>query len=700
MNYTPSYKFRLFPAICDPNVLAMTTVDVNANVMPTEYSSQFAGNGGTNAYHTLDKVSFLPSDIASTPISIFQNGWITPPQGSQFASPGFYKDPAGVLHLEGVLSSGTVGSIAFSLSSNNHNTDYRYSFLVYSILATGRIDIDIDGTVIVVQGINTQVSLDGICLPIGATWIAATLTNGWLQYGSPYAPAGYWKNTDGVVYLRGVVKSGPVTGSAAKSPGWTPRSAANAAIFTLPVGYRPDKGLVIPVISNNTVGRIDINTDGTVVAAVGNNISFSLDGISFPAFGSAVYVPPIYLNGWMTYNDYYSTAGYYRDNSGIVRVRGMIKSGTSGASAFATKNTYVDPSLPVGMDDFANDVNDTMAELNVVRQRRSIAPATFTPPAPAVGTVKVEKQHIFDLRAGTTGVVNYSAAVGSSGANPFWFSDPTLPDPTKILSRHLTEVRQVVDDTVNGARCSDCSSVCGVSCSANCISAGCTGGCSTVCATTCGGTCADACIATCSVVCTGNCANNCTGSCGVGCLGSCASACGGSCGSACAGGCSSACSSNSCQSSCSNGGCERSCSGYCNGYAPNTGCNGSCNTACSTGCGGQCYSACTVGCGGACNGGCTRCTNDCSNACKGTCAVGCTVVCSGICSGVCSTSTCISQCGSAGCGAACMQNCSSASCSTNCSGTCQAACYTTCVSSCSLGCSNTARLGGDASGRP
>ena len=73
----------------------------------------------------------------------------------------------------------------------------------------------------------------------------------------------------GVVHLRGLVKSGTV----------------GLAIFNLPEGYRPSAREAIATISNGAIGRCDIKTSGNVIAYIGNNAWFSLDGITFRADG-------------------------------------------------------------------------------------------------------------------------------------------------------------------------------------------------------------------------------------------------------------------------------------------------------------------------------------------------------------------------------------------------------------------------------
>lgn len=98
-------------------------------------------------------------------------------------------------------------------------------------------------------------------------WQAVTYQNSWVTYDVTYPPAGYYKDSLGVVHLRGMVKSGTI----------------NTSIFTLPVGYRPAFRLLFVNISASALGRLDINTSGTVVQVTGTNTWVSLEGIAFRA---------------------------------------------------------------------------------------------------------------------------------------------------------------------------------------------------------------------------------------------------------------------------------------------------------------------------------------------------------------------------------------------------------------------------------
>lgn len=100
-------------------------------------------------------------------------------------------------------------------------------------------------------------------------WRAVSFLNGWTNYGGSYNPAGYFKDNMGMVHLRGLVKSGAI-----------PKH-----IFILPTGFRPQYRELQPVQTNsNTIGRVDVLTDGRVHVTAGNAGWLSLDGITFRAY--------------------------------------------------------------------------------------------------------------------------------------------------------------------------------------------------------------------------------------------------------------------------------------------------------------------------------------------------------------------------------------------------------------------------------
>lgn len=109
-------------------------------------------------------------------------------------------------------------------------------------------------------------------------WTSPTLQSEWVVYDSTYNQPGYYMDKNGVVHLRGLVKNGIIS----------------SAIFTLPLGYRPDyRELHAVQTYNNTIGRCDILPTGRVIAQSGSNLWFSLDGITFRGKKVAIIPTPI-----------------------------------------------------------------------------------------------------------------------------------------------------------------------------------------------------------------------------------------------------------------------------------------------------------------------------------------------------------------------------------------------------------------------
>lgn len=99
---------------------------------------------------------------------------------------------------------------------------------------------------------------------------AATLQNGWQNYGVGKEIASFYITDDGIVRLSGLIKLGTVA----------------STILQLPVGYRPKNDLWFLCSSLNgatlTPAHVVVGADGTVVAQAGaGNAFLSLDGISF-----------------------------------------------------------------------------------------------------------------------------------------------------------------------------------------------------------------------------------------------------------------------------------------------------------------------------------------------------------------------------------------------------------------------------------
>lgn len=100
-------------------------------------------------------------------------------------------------------------------------------------------------------------------------WKEPTLQDGWENYGSGFAPAGYCKDIYNTVYIRGTVKSGSV--------------GESTAIFTLPKGYRPPYRLQFAVETHAAFGEVDITAEGVVIPKDVSALDCSINGIIFRA---------------------------------------------------------------------------------------------------------------------------------------------------------------------------------------------------------------------------------------------------------------------------------------------------------------------------------------------------------------------------------------------------------------------------------
>jgi len=105
-------------------------------------------------------------------------------------------------------------------------------------------------------------------------WISPTFVNGWINYSSSYQPAGYYKDSQGIIHLRGLISSGT--------------SGTGIQIFNLPRGYRPKKAILFNIGTSNgtalVAATLEIATDGVVYLGFGGgNTWLSLENISFQA---------------------------------------------------------------------------------------------------------------------------------------------------------------------------------------------------------------------------------------------------------------------------------------------------------------------------------------------------------------------------------------------------------------------------------
>lgn len=102
------------------------------------------------------------------------------------------------------------------------------------------------------------------------TFTAPTLLNSWVNNGGTYDTAGYFKDADGFVHLKGSIKSGVIP----------------SAVFSLPAGYTPALDKIFSTISGagaSVQASIAVKSGGQVEILSGDNAYLTLDGIKFQA---------------------------------------------------------------------------------------------------------------------------------------------------------------------------------------------------------------------------------------------------------------------------------------------------------------------------------------------------------------------------------------------------------------------------------
>jgi Collagen triple helix repeat (20 copies) len=102
-------------------------------------------------------------------------------------------------------------------------------------------------------------------------WKALSLEAGITNKGAPYSNAEVAKDSMGLVYLRGVVKSSGLL-------------SKEAVLATIPEGYRPNKQQSVTANLGATIGNLFILTNGKIEISLGVSLEtpFYFDGIFFP----------------------------------------------------------------------------------------------------------------------------------------------------------------------------------------------------------------------------------------------------------------------------------------------------------------------------------------------------------------------------------------------------------------------------------
>lgn len=216
-----------------------------SNASGTPFFSIVISSGTTDLAHSPARIHFNkcrinPSVAVNKHISISAGAWVT---------------------FEECNFDASTASDAITFTSNAFLVAFIES--ATSTLFTGLSPTQLDNAI--AQGNRCYSSDRDVKRAVGAGAPAAAFQNSWVNSAGGFTPARYWFDREGNVCIEGSVKSGTL----------------NTAIFTLPVGYRPQTQMAFAVDANGTHGLIYVNTNGTVVPNVGSATQTNLDGIRF-----------------------------------------------------------------------------------------------------------------------------------------------------------------------------------------------------------------------------------------------------------------------------------------------------------------------------------------------------------------------------------------------------------------------------------
>lgn len=102
-------------------------------------------------------------------------------------------------------------------------------------------------------------------------WTDLTPLNGWVDYDEPTFGTFAYRRLGGVVYTRGVIKSGATT--------------SNILLAVLPSGFRPEAVIIMPMVSVGAApgsARIDVYPSGSIVG--NSNLSAVYTAVTLAPF--------------------------------------------------------------------------------------------------------------------------------------------------------------------------------------------------------------------------------------------------------------------------------------------------------------------------------------------------------------------------------------------------------------------------------
>lgn len=262
-DYAPTGRF-LLGTMTYPNASSRIDIDAGGNIYFTD--------DGHNTWISLDSIQYIAANANATRTALsYSNGFSN--YGGAYAPGSYVQDSSGRVSIQGLLAGGTrtMNSVISVLPSSIRAEKYQHHS---SRSGTWHHLALESGNGLQARGDGTGAySINVSYLPASYTgWQDIPLANSWVYYdggSGMYATPQYTKTNDNVVHLKGLIRSGTISGS--------------LPIATLPPGFRPSQRILTVAASSSGAARLDIRSDGQVFASTGSNTWYSLSGIMFIA---------------------------------------------------------------------------------------------------------------------------------------------------------------------------------------------------------------------------------------------------------------------------------------------------------------------------------------------------------------------------------------------------------------------------------
>ena len=269
VGYRPSGRL-IFGTSTEPNTTARVDIAANGDII---------FDSGTASWMSLDTVRFVPDGRYTRTAATLVNSWANYP--APYASASYVQDATGRVHTQGLVGNGvtTNGTIIFGLPAAYYPAKYQH----HASRTTGWAHLGVEPARGVLAkgeaGGSSYLSVNSIFYP-ATTTPATTWTNlnmaasgtGWVYYsdsGGMFSTPQYTKAPDGLVSLKGLIRSGSTT--------------YDTVIATLPTGFRPGQRILAATGNSGVYGRIDIDASGNVRFTGVTNGWYAFDGITFYA---------------------------------------------------------------------------------------------------------------------------------------------------------------------------------------------------------------------------------------------------------------------------------------------------------------------------------------------------------------------------------------------------------------------------------